>query len=376
MNDKDLKNELTQIRDDMIKEDENKIKDVKGLSDISSKKIINKVNDKKDKGFFTRPIKAVAATLGIAIALYLIWPYILFGGGLGSSAPTSNSAQKEEKPSTAQYKDDVNNTSPPAQSKPKNNEKPSQVAPDGATSMENGIKGESYLYPTLPEDSKEKIIYSFTFNIESLDFKKTEEDLLALIEKTNSYVENADIYRQNENNTTAKYLVRVPRKNSSQFQTDVQAIGNVTYQSISSENKTKEYKDKEAEKTTLDIKEERLQELLKKADNFEDMILVEKELADIQAKKENINKDLASIDHDVDYQFFNINIESVKQISDPINEETSFFQKLGKEFNKSIEMFLRFLESLAYFITRNWIIIIAVIAVLLIVNKKIKDRKN
>ena len=350
MNDKDLKNELTQIRDDMIKEDENKIKGVKGLSDISSKKIINKVNDKKDKGFFTRPIKAVAATLGIAIALYLIWPYILFGGGLGSSAPTSNSAQKEEKPS--------------------------QVAPDGATSMENGIKGESYLYPTLPEDSKEKIIYSFTFNIESLDFKKTEEDLLALIEKTNSYVENADIYRQNENNTTAKYLVRVPRKNSSQFQTDVQAIGNVTYQSISSENKTKEYKDKEAEKTTLDIKEERLQELLKKADNFEDMILVEKELADIQAKKENINKDLASIDHDVDYQFFNINIESVKQISDPINEETSFFQKLGKEFNKSIEMFLRFLESLAYFITRNWIIIIAVIAVLLIVNKKIKDRKN
>jgi len=369
MNKKDIKESLEEIRDEMVDEDQEKLKSSAKLNRKAEEKIINnsKPSGKVIQLLNSKKLLRYAATLAIIIATIAIMPMILGNFGGKSGAPDSETAKTETK--------SANESSAPSESGDyKSEESPAESTDSKNTADQSGVES-GQVYPTLPEDSKEKIVYRFSYALQTLDYKKSEDKLMTLIKDTGSYVENAQIRDSGESLKTATYLVRVPKEKSSDFQAKVSSIGSLISRNISSENMTKQYRDMESNKKTLDIKEERLQELLKKSDKINDMIIIESKLAEIAAQKERLTKDMDDIDHDVKYQYFNLELREVKKTDPEIDKEDNFIQKLGKQFLYSIDDFVNIISSLALLLVRNWILLL-VLAIIVITLWKISKKRK
>lgn len=337
-----LKDALTDIRDEMVNEDLKRELSTEKLSQTAEKKILN--TNKKGKfdikGIFNKKLIAIAASILVVIAAYITLPYVL------SSKSTNIDMKKAD-----------NNVDMRYDSK---DAAPTESAPDSkeaAKSEEASVGADSYVYPTNQKDDSQKIVYRFFYDVQTLDFKKTEAKLKSVISQTNSYIANADIFMKGEL-MSGEFLIRVPKENSNKFQESIAGLGTIISQSVSSDDLTKEYRDLEADKLTQDIKEKKLQELLKGAKNFEDIIKIQGELSEIESRKIQLQNQISEIDHDVDYQYFSVSLREVKKAEDPVGKKVTFFDKLRTQFEQSIIDVINFFEGLILFIIRNWIIIL------------------
>lgn len=365
MNKKDLKESLHEIRNEMVDEDQAKVESSPQLNKKTEEKIIDnsKPKNKILGALFSKKFLKYAALFAIIIATISILPRSSSNIQTVTSPADSLNGVNDSKGAGSEKKDEMafEEANEGAGPDYKEGAKPSEEA-----IADKGVES-SEIYPTLPNDSKEKIIYRFSYNLQTLDYKKSEEKLIKLINETNSYVENAQIRDSGNSLKTATYMVRVPKEKSSEFQSKISSIATLTSKSISSENMTKQYKDMEASKKTLDLKEERLQALLKKANKFEDLIMVESELAEIAAEKERLTKGMEDIDHDVKYQYFNLELREVKKTDPEIGKKDGFIQKIGKQFLYAIDDFVNILSSLSLLLVRNWILIIVLAIIAMIV---------
>lgn len=249
-----------------------------------------------------------------------------------------------------------------------------EAAKEEGNAPENGAK----VYQTAT-DTKEKIVYKFHYSLETKNLNVTEDRLNKIIKDTGSYISDVNV-RTASYGKSADYTVRVPKQKSEDFQKAIAETANVISQTMTSENYTNRYRDLETDKITSDIKEEKLQALLKKAETFEDIMKIETELANIGAKKVQTAKELSDIDLDVDYQYFNISIREVKEPSKPVTEKITFGDKIERNFNKSIESAKALGEGLILLVVRFWIffLVMAIVAVVLIrvIKKDIRKKKE
>lgn len=83
--------------------------------------------------------------------------------------------------------------------------------------------------------------------------------------------------------------MRVPAAEYEHFCEQVGSLCHVTYMSSSAENITEEYYDTDSRLKTAQIKLERLQELLSKADNMADIITIESAISDTEYEIESLS---------------------------------------------------------------------------------------
>ncbi len=365
--DKNLKEALTSIRDQMVEEDLDREKNSDQLSEFNEKRILFSLNQEKKsrrkdtfkKAFTIKSVLALAASLVIIVSVLALSP-IIFSGfwGAGFQMLTDNKSEDSEAyPNTPKEEDSLSDEGMDA----KENEK-------------QGLEGGSYTY-NLNDSPDKKIIYRFYYNLQTLEFDKARDDLMKLVEKTSSYVEEANI-KLYDDAKNANFIIRVPRDKSKDFQKSLGQVGTIVTQNIYSEDLTKQYRDLEADKTTQDIKEEKLQGLLKKAESFDEIIKVENELSKVESQKAQIKKHMADIDHDVDYQFFTVELSEVKKVDNPVGQKPSFGDKISQQFQESLSALGRFFENLALFIVRNWILILIILAAGIVIYKKVKKNSN
>lgn len=235
--------------------------------------------------------------------------------------------------------------------------------------------GSSVIYRTKTDDPNQKIIYTFNYLIDTLDFTKAEEELMRVVKETNSYLSDIEV-KYDYGNKNGMFLVRVPKESSEAFQEKITKVGIVTSHSLSSDDMTQYYKDVEADKKITEIKEERLLELLKKSTKIEDMIKLEKELSELAFNKMQYDKDLRDIDHDVKYQTFKITIKEVVKTGKPVTKPINFNTKLEREFKDSIDGVKSFIESSILIFVRWWIPILGAIIVSTIILLAEKKRRK
>jgi len=242
------------------------------------------------------------------------------------------------------------------------------------TATESG-NGNIPTLPTIPEKTNEKIIYYFSYTIQTTDYKKTDKSLKDIMSKTNSYIENGNVWQSSNDKFNAEYTIRVPKDKSSQFQSDLSSLGTITQQSVRTENKTKSYKDMESYLKTLEIREERFQKLLEKADKMEDIIMINNELSNILSEKEQYKKDLDQIDYDVDYQYFTVNVSEVNKTDPSVGTEGGLMKDISDAFQDSLDGLQIFFSFILLSLIRNWYIIVILLIVAVIIFRKIRKRK-
>ncbi|MBE5972735.1 MAG: DUF4349 domain-containing protein [Lachnoclostridium sp.] len=244
-----------------------------------------------------------------------------------------------------------------------------------STSGSSGaLGGANTVTPTV--NSSRKLIRTVHLDVETYDFEglmtKLEEHITALA----GYVEQSDIsgnsMQNNYSRRRAYMTVRIPSTNLDQFISSVEADGNVTNKSESTNDVTLQYSDLESRKKSLTIEQDRIWALLEKADTLESVIALEERLSEIRYELESMESRLRLYDNQVEYSTVHVNVEEVK-IYTPTAPLT-FGERIANGFNENVENMKDFATDLAVLIITSIPIWVPVLLVILIIGFFVKKK--
>ncbi len=229
--------------------------------------------------------------------------------------------------------------------------------------------------------AQRKIIYSSFFGIQTTEFDKTLSALDMLCEKYGAYYEKSDVYGSAEKvSRNGSFTVRVPVENYKKFRDEAGTIGTVVHSSENNEDVTEKYFDTEARLTSAKLREERLLEILKSAESLDNVLLLEKELADVRYEIESLSGTLRKYDSLVSYSIITLEIEEVLK---PVTVNTmpkTFGERISQAVSGGFEDFADAFENMVVVLSYNLPTIIALvilaIAVLILVKVIIKKSKR
>lgn len=237
---------------------------------------------------------------------------------------------------------------------------PSEMAQDSITEELGGITshdmneieesekldsdtGNSKLEPT-------KVIVKFFIDMQTIEFDNSISTLENIISKNEAYVENSSSslgsYYDQNTYRYADYIIRVPKENIDKFMNETGSIGKVTHKEESKEDVTMHYRDTESRLNVLNIKEERILELLKKAEKMEDIITLENSLSDIIYQKESLTGVLKNLDDKVDFSTVNISLREVQKLTTQNDSKTGLGERISNSISDSLYRFKVNVENL------------------------------
>lgn len=233
----------------------------------------------------------------------------------------------------------------------------------------------------------DKIIYSGSVEIETMDFDKTLEDLGKMVGDIGGFVESSsvtgnDFYTQHSGGRSyrsAQYVFRIPADQFKAFAESLGTLGNVPYSSTNAENITMSYMDVESRLAVARTKEARLLELLEKATNMEDILSIENALSDVQYQIESLTSQIKNWESLLSYSTLSVTVREVSLYTEDSTETLGYGQQLKEAFIRSLKAIGRFFKGLFKFLVAAFpvIVVLAVIAVpvLLITSSALKKRR-
>lgn len=182
---------------------------------------------------------------------------------------------------------------------------------EGATNTANSSSAEA---------TGRKLIKRISMDVQTLEFDKGCSMLESLVAQNAGYIENSSssnyTYYSTRKNRYANYTIRIPSAKLDAFVNSLGGIGTIYNQSMSTEDVTLSYLDVEARAKALEIQQERLFELLEKAETIEEIIMLEDRISDVTYQLEAKESTLKNYDNLVTYSTVNISIEEVSRITE------------------------------------------------------------
>ena len=160
-----------------------------------------------------------------------------------------------------------------------------------------------------------KIIRTANLEMETTAFDGAVESLSRLTKEMGGYYENSSLRTGGSGYRWADYTVRVPAERYDEFLLRAGELCNLTWRSESAENVTEAYYDTEGRLRTQQIKLERLQELLSRAEVMEDIITIESAISETEYQIESLSGTLRRYDALVDFATVSINLREVYKLS-------------------------------------------------------------
>lgn len=218
--------------------------------------------------------------------------------------------------------------------------------------------------------SNVKLIYRADVSLQTTEFDESVAALQELVKKCGGYFESTEIsngsYYSEGSYKSGYYVVRVPQDRYREFLDSLHEASYVVSMSESVEDIGLEYFETEGRLETLKIKEDRLQNLMREANNMSDIIELENALSDTQYQIDMYSSTLNRYDSLVDYSTVCVNLEKVVRYENGIDQDQSFFARLAQNLKDGAANFLYALDCLANWISYN-LITLAIIAVIIIV---------
>ena len=208
-----------------------------------------------------------------------------------------------------------------------------------------------------------KMVYSASIEMQTLSYEQAVEDIAALVERSGGYFEQKNFSNYSNGYRHASYTVRVPAEQFADFCAQVGTLCHVTWQSDSAEDISEQYYDTQSRLETAQIKLARLQELLKKAENMEDIISIESAISETEYEIERLSGTVRHYDALVDYATVTLELSEVYRLSGTEDAPKSFGEKLGNAFTDGLAAVREGLEDFAIWIAYSWLGILIFAAV-------------
>lgn len=246
-----------------------------------------------------------------------------------------------------------------------------ETADTGVTS-ENGLEAQV--------ENGRKLIRTVSLSLETKEFDSVLTNLSTKTTELGGYIETSSVNGNSYSHHStryASYVIRIPADKLNEFVEVVSELGNVTQKNESVEDVTLRYIDVESHKKALETEQERLLELLSKAENMEEILTIESKLSDIRYEIENYESQLKTMDNQIDYSTVSVYVDEVERVTD--TGEKGFFEEIKERFGNSLYVVARGIRGLVIGILGSLPILIVcggVIAVVVIAVRKILKKRN
>lgn len=209
-----------------------------------------------------------------------------------------------------------------------------------------------------------KMIRTASLDMETTAFDEALKGLDRLTGEMGGYFENTTIRTGGSGYRWADYTVRIPAERFDAFLEQAGELCHLTWRTTGQENITEVYYDTAGRLKTQQIKLERLQELLSRAERMEDIITIESAISETEYQIDSLSGALRHYDALVGYATVTINLQEVYRLSDVEEVPGSFAARIGSAFASGWRGFVSGMENLAVGLAYSWtwILVLALIA--------------
>lgn len=183
-----------------------------------------------------------------------------------------------------------------------------------------------------------KIIKNGDLSIQTREFDEFLMSLDRSILSVGGYVEASSVNGNSYNRSrmrSAEVTARIPAENLDAFCDQVSELGNVTYKNLYTRDVTLTYVDLESHVKALRTEQETLMELLAKAQEVEDIILIQNRLSDVLYEIESYESTLRTFDDQIAYSSVHLSIQEVQRET-AVEKETAG-QEIARRFKENWE---------------------------------------
>lgn len=217
-----------------------------------------------------------------------------------------------------------------------------------------------------------KLIRTVNLNVETTEFDDLLASITQFVEASGGYIEQSDLSGRSisggNGRRYASVTARVPAAQVDAFLSQMSEKSNVTYRSENVQDVTLQYTDIESRKKSLTIEQERLWELLEKADSLDAVIALEERLSEIRYELERFESQLRTYDNQVDYSTVYISIDEVAVFTP--TEPDSVMTRIQKGFTRNlknvgngfVDFFVWFVSSLPTLLV--WAVLIVIVVLI------------
>ena len=291
--------------------------------------------------------------LAAILTLLLLLTLTACGGGKTEEPARTESASKAE---------------PMAEAPAVMEEYGSDVMYDVAESESTAAGGSA----SVPQE--QKLIITARMELETTEFEPAVQGLNELVAEFGGYFETSSVANRKSGSRWADYTVRIPSTRYELFMNQVGELCHETWREASAQNITEAYYDTQGRLKTQQIKLERLQELLSKAELMEDIITIESAISETEWMIDELSGTLRHYDSKVDYATIYINLQEVYKLSSVETVPDTFGQRMGTAFASGVSDFGEFLEDLAVSLAYGWIWWLIVIVVIMVVVRVVRKK--
>lgn len=230
-----------------------------------------------------------------------------------------------------------------------------------------------------------KIIRNADFSMETLDYDETVSEIEALAERSGGYVESSqttgagaleDYYRAR----WASFTIRVPADGLNGFADALAQYGSITNSNFYTEEVTEYYYDVDAHLKSLQLQEERLLEILSKADLLTDVITLESSLADVRYQIESLQGSLRRLDSLIAMSTVTISVQEVYEYTPEQGRAKGLGERISAEFGRSLAAIRNAGESVLVFVLGNILVIAfwaaVIVLAVVIIRRRLRTRRK
>lgn len=240
---------------------------------------------------------------------------------------------------------------------------------------------------SAPIPLERKLIRNMDLTVETTDFDPLINALQTKVAEFEGYIEQSDISGDsitNQGRPSKKYAhmtLRIPADKLDSFVSQVEAAGNITYKSENVSDVTLQYSDIQSRLKTLRMEQERLWELLGKADTTEAIVLLEERLTEVSSEIESYESRMRYLDNSVTYSTVYLSIQEV-DIESPTKPETAW-QQIQRGFTRNLialmdnltQFFIEFLSHLPVILFLA-LLVLAVVWIVRRISRRRKEKKQ
>lgn len=222
---------------------------------------------------------------------------------------------------------------------------------NGVDFVTNDSFAESGLESGLQDVTNQKWTVTVNISGEALNFPAAVQYVQTGVTEADGYLELEEINGDGTyaNSRSAYLVARVPVDKYESFLAGIGDVLNVTHKSVDRDNVTLQYSDLVAHIDAVRVEQERLVDLLAKAETVGDLIQIEERLTSVRYELENYETSLRNLSNKIDYATIYVRITEVVRYS---QAPANFFERAGEgiveNFGDTIEWIL---EAVLYLFT-------------------------
>ncbi|SNX55124.1 DUF4349 domain-containing protein [Thermoanaerobacterium sp. RBIITD] len=200
-----------------------------------------------------------------------------------------------------------------------------------------------------------KITKDATISIETDNGEKCFNKILSLADQYKGYVENSSESDTSDNKKIINIILKIPANDFENVIANIKALGSVKAIRVGSNDITEQYYDIESRIKNLEIQEQRLQEIMKKANTVSEILQVESELNNVRTQIDSYKTQIKVWDNMTSMSTINLTFVTFKAV-----DNKSF--TIGKGFlNDLIQALITSIDTFFKVIKDIFIIIIYIL---------------